>query len=86
MTGSPPATAAHRPSPRICYCRDVDEAAIRAAIRAGAGDVDAVADRTGATTGCGTCRFDIEQLLADELARAAERAAPAASGRGEAPS
>ncbi len=55
------------PSQRICYCRDVDELTIRRAIRAGADSVERLAEATGASTGCGTCRYDLEKLLDEEL-------------------
>lgn len=51
-------------SPIICACRNVRSAAIGKAIAAGAHDVDAVAEATGAGTNCGSCRPEIARLLA----------------------
>ena len=58
-----PTPPRRRLEPRVCYCLDVDEATIERAIRAGAHTVDAVRDATGASSGCGTCRFDVEEIL-----------------------
>jgi NAD(P)H-nitrite reductase large subunit len=59
-------------SRRICYCVRVHEATILRAIDAGCRTVEEIRDRTGAATGCGTCRFDLEVLL--------RRAPPPGSG------
>lgn len=65
-----PATA---PAPAlVCECNAVTGAAISAAWRAGAHDIDQIAVRTRATTGCGTCRNAVETILAG--LSAAERA------------
>jgi NAD(P)H-nitrite reductase large subunit len=58
-------------SPRVCYCMHVHEATLRRAIRAGLRDVRALRDATAASSGCGTCRFDLEELIRVEAARAA---------------
>ena len=42
----------------------VHEATIIQAIRDGARSVDALAAATRASTGCGTCRFDLLDLIA----------------------
>jgi len=42
----------------------VEEATIQAAIQAGAHTLEAIQDVTFANTGCGTCRLDVQQLLA----------------------
>jgi assimilatory nitrate reductase catalytic subunit len=42
----------------------VRAAVIGKAIAAGAGDVDAVAEATGAGTSCGSCRPELARLLA----------------------
>lgn len=54
-------------SPRVCYCMHVHEATIRRAIRAGATDLAALSAATRAGTGCGTCRFDLIEILSEEL-------------------
>ncbi len=50
-------------SPLVCACRSVRAAAIGQAIDAGARDVDAVAETTGAGTNCGSCRPEIARLI-----------------------
>ncbi|MGA1524956.1 MAG: (2Fe-2S)-binding protein [Planctomycetota bacterium] len=50
-------------SRRICYCVRVHEATILRAIAEGCGSVEEIRNLTGAATGCGTCRFDLEVLL-----------------------
>jgi ferredoxin-nitrate reductase len=50
-------------SRRICYCVRIHEATLVRAIAAGCRTVGELRDRTGAATGCGTCRFDLEVLL-----------------------
>jgi nitrite reductase (NADH) large subunit len=47
----------------ICQCRNVTRGVIGDAISAGARSVETVAERTGATTVCGSCRPLIQQLL-----------------------
>jgi assimilatory nitrate reductase catalytic subunit len=54
-------------SPLVCACRNVRAAAIGKAIDAGARDVDAVAETTGAGTNCGSCRPEIARLIAAAL-------------------
>lgn len=49
----------------VCHCRVVSDRTIRAAMAAGATDVNAVGQRCGAGTACGGCVPGIEQLLAD---------------------
>lgn len=51
-------------SPIVCACRNVRAAVIGKAVAAGAADVDAVAEATGAGTNCGSCRPEIARLLA----------------------
>ena len=47
----------------ICSCNNVGTDNIRKAIRSGTEGVDAVCERTGAGTGCGSCRPEIRKLL-----------------------
>ncbi|MCA8942762.1 MAG: (2Fe-2S)-binding protein [Planctomycetes bacterium] len=49
--------------PTICYCMHVREATLLRVIRAGATDLDEIAERTRAGTGCGTCRSELLELL-----------------------
>ena len=51
-------------SPTVCHCMLVDRATIRTAIDAGAGSIAEIQDVTRACLGCGTCRFDLYELLA----------------------
>ncbi|MCB9869775.1 MAG: (2Fe-2S)-binding protein [Planctomycetes bacterium] len=43
----------------------VTRGTLLAAIRGGARSVEALQYATGASTGCGTCHYDLLQLLAD---------------------
>ena len=87
--GGPASTLAADVSqdPLLCRCYGVTTASVRAAVEDLGADasVDSVMAATAAGTGCGTCRRDIEQAIADTQAAAkpvAVRAAPVvASGR-----
>jgi bacterioferritin-associated ferredoxin len=59
----------------VCCCRAVGDREIRALIRGGARDLDAIAAACGAGRACGACVVQIVDLLADagELAPCAER-------------
>ena len=48
----------------VCQCMQVTRGEIVAAIRAGARTVDDLKEATQAGTGCGSCVFDLEDLLA----------------------
>jgi bacterioferritin-associated ferredoxin len=50
----------------VCICARVRECEVRAAIRRGAHNEEAVGDACGAGTGCGTCVERIDQLLGEE--------------------
>jgi assimilatory nitrate reductase catalytic subunit len=50
--------------PVVCACRGVRATRIEAAIAAGALDVDAVSEATGAGSVCGSCRPEIGRMLA----------------------
>lgn len=52
------------PGPRICFCMKVHAATLRAAIAAGARSVEDLRRMTHASAGCGTCRPDLEAMLA----------------------
>ena len=62
LIGRAPGRAADT-SPVVCACRNVRGAAIARAIAAGAHDVDAVSDATGAGSSCGSCRPEIARIL-----------------------
>ncbi|WP_119726926.1 FAD-dependent oxidoreductase [Thermomonospora amylolytica] len=53
----------------VCRCNGVTREAVARACAAGARDLAAVSAATRCGTGCGTCRADVERLIA-ELARA----------------
>ncbi len=50
----------------VCACLSVHENTIRAAMRDGATTVDAIARRTGAGTGCGSCRAEVGEILSHD--------------------
>ena len=49
----------------VCHCRVVSDRAVRAAISAGAADLDDVASLCGAGAECGGCVPSVEALLAE---------------------
>lgn len=50
----------------VCLCNAVLEAEVRAAVAAGARDVEALTETLGVCSGCGTCREVIEALLEED--------------------
>jgi assimilatory nitrate reductase catalytic subunit len=52
--------------PVVCACRGVRQARILAAIAAGAADLEAVGEATGAGASCGSCRPEISRLMTKE--------------------
>lgn len=92
-TGNPtPSGAAERPAtedlfrdededtPIVCHCMVVHEATIRRAIERGARDLELLSEWTHAGLGCGTCRFDLEDMLAEASRGATETTPPPTSG------
>ncbi|MDG2522154.1 molybdopterin-dependent oxidoreductase [Caulobacter segnis] len=65
----------HSNSPVVCACRGVRADKIVAAARAGARDVDTVADATAAGSACGSCRPQIARILKETLVMANQDAA-----------
>tara|TARA_B100000614_G_C14507663_1_gene477212 strand:+ start:359 stop:727 length:369 start_codon:yes stop_codon:yes gene_type:complete len=59
----PAETRSHKNDPLTCHCFQVGASAIRAAIDAGATEVEQVSEKTSAGLGCGSCRCHIERLL-----------------------
>ncbi len=57
------APAGPPPARLVCACKGVDEAAVAAAIAAGATTVEDLAQACGAGTGCGSCLPELEALL-----------------------
>jgi NAD(P)H-nitrite reductase large subunit len=63
-TALPPPTAAEAPdTARICDCNNVSKAQIIEAVLKGARSVQAVCDATRASTGCGSCRPEVEAIV-----------------------
>jgi nitrite reductase [NAD(P)H] large subunit len=56
----------------VCTCNGVTKAEITACAAAGDATLGAVASRTRATTGCGTCKADVVDILAAAAPRAPE--------------
>ena len=48
---------------KVCACNNVGANAIAAAIAGGCGDMRAIGEKTGAGTGCGSCKPEIERML-----------------------
>ena len=79
---SMPASEPVVPEALLCRCHNVSEAAVKALIADGvATSVEAIGQANGAGTGCGSCKRDIERLLA-ETDRGAGLIAPASSSSG----
>lgn len=53
----------------LCHCRSVPAAVVDQAIVAGAHDCAQVSRRTTASTSCGTCRPDVQQIIDYRLSR-----------------
>jgi NAD(P)H-nitrite reductase large subunit len=49
----------------ICQCRVVTDAAVVAAVEAGAGSLAAVCRETGAGTDCGGCVFTVKAIVCE---------------------
>ncbi|XMB86364.1 (2Fe-2S)-binding protein [Mycoplasmatota bacterium WC44] len=47
----------------ICVCKNVSKEEIKEAINNGAKTIDEIANKTGATTGCGLCEPIIKDIL-----------------------
>ncbi len=60
----PGATASMPDTTRICDCNDVSKAQIIEAVLGGARSLQAVCDVTRASTGCGSCRPEVEAIVA----------------------
>jgi ferredoxin-nitrate reductase len=66
----------------VCSCNAVSADEIRHAVAAGADSVEDVARATRATTGCGSCRGDVDRLLATLRTEREREMRPATTGRG----
>lgn len=77
MDSSTPLPAEDGPSNEtICYCIGVSRGQILAAMRdKGAKSLAEVVRETRAMGGCMTCRFDIESVIENELARQGKESA-----------
>jgi NAD(P)H-dependent nitrite reductase large subunit len=60
----PDAAATTPDTARICDCNDVSKAQLVEAVLSGARSVQAVCDATRASTGCGSCRPEVEAIVA----------------------
>ena len=67
LSGRAPGGADH--GAIICACRSVGETAIVAAVGAGALDLDALGEATGAGVTCGSCRPELRRFIARQGAR-----------------
>ena len=70
LAGVPPADQPD-PGPVICACLNVGRTSLLRAISAGAYTLTALADRLGAGTSCGSCRPELNALLASSAIRQA---------------
>ncbi len=61
----------------VCSCKSVTAQTITDAATGGADTLDAVRERTGASSGCGSCTNRVRQLIAAHAAAAAAPSAPA---------
>lgn len=52
-------------TPLVCFCMHVPEATLRRAVERGADSVHTLSDWTAAGMGCGTCRSELERILAE---------------------
>ncbi|TVR44784.1 MAG: hypothetical protein EA402_06000 [Planctomycetota bacterium] len=52
-------------SPLLCRCHGVDEATVKELVRSGAADLPAVQAQSPVGSGCGTCRRDVERVIAE---------------------
>jgi NAD(P)H-dependent nitrite reductase large subunit len=64
VTRTPAAASAMPDTARICDCNDVSKAQLIEAVLGGARSVQAVCDLTRASTGCGSCRPEVEAIVA----------------------
>lgn len=61
----------------ICICMSVSRGEIKAAIRNGCADFEALKSTLFCCTGCGTCEGRVRAILEQETSTAAAAAAPA---------
>ncbi len=54
---------AHAADELVCYCMEVRESVLRDAVRAGAGTIEELSERTGAGTVCGSCVPELMELV-----------------------
>jgi nitrite reductase (NADH) large subunit len=62
-TPPPPAAIATAETSRVCDCNNVTKAQLIEAVLKGARSVQAVCDVTRASTGCGSCRPEVEAIV-----------------------
>ena len=54
---------------RICFCHNVMKSVIETAIKDGAHTIEAIQAETCASTGCGGCEIEVEEILEEELGK-----------------
>jgi bacterioferritin-associated ferredoxin len=47
----------------VCYCSGTNKQQIEALIAEGVVDLDRISRITGAGSGCGSCEYDLQQML-----------------------
>jgi bacterioferritin-associated ferredoxin len=52
---------------KVCLCKGVSKDQIIASIHRGNHTIEAIAKDTTATTGCGTCKRQVQKILEDTL-------------------
>ena len=68
----------------VCLCKGVTDRAIRAEVARGACTAEEIAACTGAGTGCGSCRDEVEQIVESEVAGRRRPMVAGAAPQGEA--
>lgn len=53
------------PDQVVCFCHHVTQGQLAEAFRGGADTLEKIQQKTCASTGCGGCQWDVEQLLSD---------------------
>ncbi len=51
----------------ICFCHHVSQARLKEAIQKGCHSIEAIQSQTGASTGCGGCEMEVQEILSATL-------------------
>lgn len=54
---------------KVCLCKSVDKAELLKAVENGARTLGQVVEKTGATTGCGTCIDEVKEIVCPAIER-----------------